>query len=51
MRRDGCRYAKVISDKELPGLVFETSIPMLNENSGFDMKYQRNKVHNDLQAS
>ncbi len=46
MWKDDCRYAKVISDKTLPALVFETSIPMLNENSGFDMKYQRNKVHN-----
>ena len=26
--------------------VFETSSLMLNENSGFDMKYQINKVHN-----
>lgn len=30
----------------LPNTVFETSSLMLNENSGFDMKYQINKVHN-----
>lgn len=46
MSKDGCRYAKGISGKKLSNLVFETSILMLNENSGFDMEYQRNKVHN-----
>lgn len=46
MRKDGCRYAKGISDQKLPNVIFETSILMLNENSGFDMEYQRNKVHN-----
>lgn len=46
MRKDGCRYAKRIADRSLPYMVFETSIPMLNENSGFDMQYQKNKVHN-----
>lgn len=28
------------------GKVYETSSLMMNANSGFDMKYQRNKVHN-----
>jgi len=46
MQLDGCRYAKKTSDKFLPNVVFETASPMLNENSGFDMKYQINKVHN-----
>lgn len=46
MRLDGYRYAQKKSEKTLPNLVFETSIPMLNGNSGFDMKYQFNKVHN-----
>ena len=46
MQLDGCRYAKRTSEKLLPNLVFETAIPMLNEYSGFDMKYQFNKVHN-----
>lgn len=46
MHMDGCRYAKKSSENLLPNLVFETSIPMLNENSGFDMKYQFNKIHN-----
>ncbi len=46
MRKDGCRYAARTDGSLLPNLVFETSIQMLNENSGFDMKYQRNKVHN-----
>lgn len=46
MQKDGRRYAKKIADGLLPCVVFETSIPMLNENSGFDMQYQINKVHN-----
>lgn len=46
MQLDGSRYAKKTSDKLLPNVVFETSSLMLNENSGFDMKYQINKVHN-----
>lgn len=46
MKRDGCQYAKRIADRPLPCMVFETSVPMLNENSGFDMQYQINKVHN-----
>lgn len=43
---DQAKYAKGISDNLLPKTVFGTSLPMLNENSGFDMKYQYNKVHN-----
>lgn len=46
MRFDGNRYAKKVSEKLLPNTVFETSSLMLNENSGFDRKYQINKVHN-----
>ena len=46
MWKDGCRYANRAADKSLPYTVFETSIRMLNENSGFDMQYQINKVHN-----
>ena len=43
---DGNKYAKNKSGALLPNTVFETSSLMLNENSGFDMKYQINKVHN-----
>lgn len=46
MKFDGNRYAKKTSEKLLSNTVFETSSLMLNENSGFDMKYQINKVHN-----
>lgn len=46
MRLDRNRYAKETSDERLTNTVFETSSLMLNENSGFDMKYQINKVHN-----
>ena len=43
---DGNKYAKNKFEALLPNTVFETSSLMLNENSGFDMKYQINKVHN-----
>lgn len=43
-RRKQIRQNK--SEALLPNTVFETSSLMLNENSGFDMKYQINKVHN-----
>lgn len=46
MRLDQYRYAKKKSKDLLPNLVYEVSIPMLNTKSGFDMKYQFNKVHN-----
>lgn len=43
-RRKQIRQNK--SEALLPNTVFETSSLMMNENSGFDMKYQINKVHN-----
>lgn len=46
MRFDGNRYAKEIRKDMLPCKVFGTSSLMLNKNSGFDMKYQQNKVFN-----
>ncbi len=46
MRTDGNNYAKKRAETLLPNNVFETSSLMLNENSGFDMVYQVNKVHN-----
>ncbi len=48
---DGNKYAKNKSEALLPNTVFETSSLMLNENSGFDMKYQINKVHAKLRKS
>ena len=51
MSFDKNRYAKKISGELLPDTVFETSSLMLNENSGYDMKYQFNKVHNLKLAS
>ena len=46
MKLDTNRYARKTSYKLLPQTVFETSSLMLNENSGFDIKYQHNKIHN-----
>lgn len=46
MRRDGARYAKEQRADRLPYLVYETSCPMINEKTGFELKYQLNKVFN-----
>ena len=46
MHLDKNTYAKMQKTKSLPYKIFETSSLMLNQNSGFDMKYQFNKVHN-----
>lgn len=43
---DGNRYATEKSQTRLPNKVFEASSFMLNENSGIDMEYQINKIHN-----
>lgn len=46
MRRDGAGYARELSKERLPVLLFESRIPMINESTGFDRKYQENKVFN-----
>ena len=46
MRRDGNRYAARQTTVQLPCKVFESSCPMYNTATGFDMKYQENKVFN-----
>lgn len=46
MRLCKSKYAKVKSAELLPNKIFETSSLMLNQNSGFDIKYQQGKVHN-----
>lgn len=46
MKFDRNVYADKISESLLPNLVFETSALMVNENSGFDIQFQYNKVHN-----
>ena len=43
---DKNKYAKKKEEESLPYTVFFSSSLMLNENSGFDMKYQHNKVFN-----
>lgn len=48
---DKNRYARVTSNELLEFPVFDTSFLMLNENSGFDMKFQYNKIHNLRLAS
>lgn len=46
MRLDGRRYAAVRSGEELPRRVFEANSPLYNRETGWDMRYQENKVHN-----
>ena len=46
MRLDGNHYAKTVEQEPLSCTVFETSSLMLNENSGYDIQYQYNKVFN-----
>lgn len=46
MKLDGNKYARKKYEKLLPHTVFGTSSLMINEKSGFDLKYQLNKVHN-----
>ncbi len=46
MRFDGNRYAVGKSETTLPYQLFETSSPLYNRETGFDMVYQENKVFN-----
>lgn len=46
MRLDGSRYASTKSKTLLPYQLFETSCPLYNRETGFDMVYQENKVFN-----
>lgn len=46
MKLDRHHYAAAQSDMELPIEVFTSNCPMYNQNTGFDMIYQENKVHN-----
>jgi len=46
MKTDGNKYADDILEAALPYEVFSTSALMVNENSGHDIVYQYNKVHN-----
>lgn len=46
MRLDGNRYTAIKSEILLPYQLFETSCPLYNRETGFDMAYQENKVFN-----
>ncbi|MEL1134528.1 glycopeptide resistance accessory protein VanW [Desulfitobacterium sp. THU1] len=43
---DSNHYAKTKASEFLPFCIYETKSKLLNENTGFDMKYQENKVFN-----
>jgi vancomycin resistance protein VanW len=44
--RDGNRYANHFLRERLEHLIYETSCPMVNRETGFDILYQQNKVFN-----
>lgn len=46
MKLDGVKYSNKVSNTMLENTVYKTSTLLLNENSGFDIKYQYNKIHN-----
>ena len=46
MRLDGNRYAAAKSEDLFPYQLFETSCPLYNRETGFDMMYQENKIFN-----
>lgn len=46
MRFDRNRYAKTTAPELLSFCLYESKSKLLNENTGFDMKYQENKVFN-----
>lgn len=46
MERDGNKYAEELSSVLLPCEMFHSACPMINEDTGFDLRYQENKVFN-----
>lgn len=46
MALDRKRYAKSVDKRPLPFVLFSSSSPLYNKDTGFDMKYQYNKVFN-----
>lgn len=46
MRMDGNRYAETREKDTLPHIVYASTCPMYNPDTGFDMIYQENKVFN-----
>lgn len=46
MRFDGRRYAKTVTPEPLPYMLFSANSALYNSETGFDMVYQHNKVHN-----
>lgn len=46
MKIDGKKYAKIIQDERLPYPIIKADSTLYNYETGFDMKYQENKVFN-----
>lgn len=51
MRFDGKHYAEKFSANDLKYEVYRTESVMVNEDSGYDIRYQYNKVHNLMLAA
>lgn len=51
MNKDKNTYSTEIVERELPHTQFEDKFIMINENTGFDIKYQENKIFNLKLAS
>ena len=46
MRFDNNQYAQTIANELLPYCIYETKSKLLNDETGFDMRYQENKIFN-----
>ena len=46
MKYDGRRYSTEKQEQILPYMVYETETELINPNTGMDILYQYNKVHN-----
>ena len=46
MKLDRNRYTSCVQENLLPAEVFSSRCPLYNKETGFDMVYQENKVHN-----
>ena len=51
MRFDGNQYARTLSEEIFPFKIFSAESPLINKNSGYDVKYQYNKAFNLKLAS
>ncbi|MGL5314504.1 MAG: vancomycin resistance protein, partial [Peptostreptococcaceae bacterium] len=46
MKIDKNKYSNEVSIERLPFKLYKTNSKIINYNSGYDIKYQHNKIHN-----